>query len=264
LFEFCHSDYSFDLDAIPQAYRRGLDTEKATGGFEELSLPPRFAHHETGGLFFDGPRRRDAAGRHVGRHSTPSIDSTNSSGTATSIVSTSPNAAALSCFSTCCHVDFFSMIFWQVLYQLAHVCQRLECHDVRYLERPGQRPRPVRAGQRDTPTQRALDKQWRAVTRRCGSGAVAAVYREVEALLRWLARVASEGYRALTWPRRHTHVCSGGVADFQNGGALVTPQLVRQSDGPEVAPPWAVAAFSYNLWIRRTDYGVRLNGKPRR
>jgi hypothetical protein len=90
------------------------------------------------------------------------------------------------------------MIFWQVLYQLAHVCQRLECHDVRYLERPGQRPRPVRAGQRDTPTQRALDKQWRAVTRRCGSGAVAAVYREVEALLRWLARVASEGYRALT------------------------------------------------------------------
>jgi hypothetical protein len=26
LFEFCHSDYSFDLDAIPQAYRRGLDT----------------------------------------------------------------------------------------------------------------------------------------------------------------------------------------------------------------------------------------------
>jgi hypothetical protein len=54
------------------------------------------------------------------------------------------------------------------------------------------------------------------------------------------------------------------VADFQNGGALVTPQLVRQSDGPEGAPPWAVAAFSYNLWIRRTDYGVRLNRKPRR
>ena len=93
---------------------------------------------------------------------------------------------------------------------------------------------------------------------------MAAVYREVEALLRWLARVALRRLSRADWPGRHTHVCSGGVADFQNGGALVTPQLVCQTDGPEVAPPWAVAAFSYNLWIRHTDYGVRLNRKPRR
>ena len=93
---------------------------------------------------------------------------------------------------------------------------------------------------------------------------MAAVYREVEALVRWLARVASEGYRALTGHAAIRMSAPVAWLTLQDGGALVTPQLVRQSDGPEVAPPWAVAAFSYNLWIRRTDYGVRLNRKPRR
>jgi hypothetical protein len=54
--------------------------------------------------FLDGPGRREAAGRHCGRHGTRSSCSTSSSGTTTSLMSPPP-AAAASCLATWRHVD---------------------------------------------------------------------------------------------------------------------------------------------------------------
>ena len=66
------------------------------------AMPPIAIQLQIGLL--DGPRRREAAGRHFGRHSTPSSDSAMRRATETSMVS-APSAAALRSFATTRHDD---------------------------------------------------------------------------------------------------------------------------------------------------------------